>query len=235
MTNVLLTLLLVFSFSDISDKFEKHIKKRYDETGLENKMSYRLYRLSFIGYYNLKKHNMIRSNKMAVVDFRQSSKEKRFYIIDFENNILLFRSYVAHGENSGNKIPISFSNEENSLKSSIGFYVTKEVYIGSNGLSLRVDGMDDGYNDKVRERMVVIHGADYVSERLVGTSKGCIAVSHQDRDEVIRLLSFKSGVFIYARNEEYLGKTRYLNIETARSQFISERSGKVLYKILYEE
>ena len=227
--------MLLVSVYDLSDRFEKHIKKRYDETGLENKMSYSLYRLSFIGYYNLKKHRIIRSNKMAIADFRQSSKEKRFYIIDFENNILLFQSYVAHGENSGNHIPVSFSNEENSLKSSIGFYVTKEVYVGSNGLSLRVDGMDEGYNDKVRERMVVIHGADYVSDRLVGTSQGCLAVSHKDRDEVIRLLSFKSGVFIFANNDEYLNKTKYLNIETARSQFISERSGKVLYKILYGE
>jgi len=235
MSNLFLTLMLLVSVYDISDRFEKHIKKRYDETGLENKMSYSLYRLSFIGYYNLKKHNVVRSNKMAIADFRQSSKEKRFYIIDFENNILLFQSYVAHGENSGNKIPISFSNEENSLKSSIGFYVTKEVYIGSNGLSLRVDGMDDGYNNNARERMVVIHGADYVSDRLVGTSKGCLAVSYEDRDIVVRLLSYKSGVFIYSSNEEYLDRTKYLNIETARSQFISERSGKVIYKILYGE
>ena len=228
-------LVLLLGTFDLSERFEKHIKKRYDETGLENKMSYSLYRLSFIGYYNLKRDKGVKTGRMAIADFRQSSEHKRFYIIDFEENILLFQSYVAHGQNSGNKIAVSFSNKENSLQSSIGFYSTKETYIGSNGLSLRLDGMDEGYNDKVRERMIVIHGADYVNERLVETSKGCLAVSHADRDEVIRHLPYDSGVFIYANDDDYIESTKYLDIQSARSQFMSERNGLILFKLLYGE
>ncbi len=61
---------------------------------------------------------------------------------------ILFNSLVAHGKNTGEEFPRKFSNTESSLQSSLGFYVTESTYNGSNGFSLKLHGMDKGFNDR---------------------------------------------------------------------------------------
>src|SRR5690606_40142215 len=57
-----------------------------------------------------------------------------------------------------------------------------ETYVGGNGYSLRMDGLEPGFNDRARERLIVMHGADYVDPRQalqqgrLGRSFGCPAV-----------------------------------------------------------
>lgn len=147
-----------------------------------------------------KNQSMIRNkNYMAVIDFSKNSAEKRFYIVNMENGTV-WTVHVAHGRGSDpnhDGMAKSFSNENGSNKSSLGFYLTDETYSGDHGLSLRLDGLSST-NSKARSRAIVIHGADYVREADViqGRSLGCPAVDMRIRDQVIRVL--KEGSLIYA-------------------------------------
>ncbi len=85
------------------------------------------------------------------------------FVYDLRTRALLFQEHVSHGRNSGANVPTAFSNEPESFKSSIGLYRTAEGYFGKHGYSLRLDGLEKGFNDRARERAIVIHGADYVN------------------------------------------------------------------------
>jgi hypothetical protein len=143
----------------------------------------------------------------------QSSKKKRLYIIDVESKKLLYNTYVAHGRNSGSEFATSFSNEVNSHKSSLGFYVTSKTYSGSHGLSLRIEGVDKGFNDRAFERAVVVHGANYIggNRSFVGRSWGCPAVPAAETSTVINMIKDGSCLFIYHPTEEYLSQSAILN------------------------
>ncbi len=107
---------------------------------------------------------------------------------------VILQSLVAHGRNSGTEFATKFSNTNESFQSSLGFYVTGEEYQGKHGTSLRLDGMEVGINDNARNRAVVIHGADYVSEKLakaqgyIGRSLGCPAVPYKVHKELIETI-----------------------------------------------
>jgi len=170
------------------------------------------------GYENLLKKNMIsRSNYLTICDFSQSSKKKRLYIIDVGNSKLVTNTYVAHGKNSGAEFANSFSNKPESLQSSLGFYITDNTYIGKHGLSLRINGVDPGYNDKALMRTIVIHGADYVNESRVqnggymGRSWGCPAVPKKEAADIITTIKNGTCLFIYHPGKNYLLGSKILN------------------------
>src|SRR5687767_11559206 len=122
------------------------------------------------------------SSIVAIADFSQPSSKKRLYILDMKNYKVLFNTLVAHGKNSGLDRATSFSNRHESLQSSPGFYITHHTYNGSNGYSLKLQGLDRGINDNAWDRAIVMHGADYVSQSFInargfiGRSWGCPAV-----------------------------------------------------------
>ena len=89
------------------------------------------------------------------------------WVIDMENKKVILQTLVSHGMNSGQEFAKSFSNQNESFKSSLGFFITGETYTGKHGLSLKLDGQEYGLNDKARERAVVVHGAEYVSKTLI--------------------------------------------------------------------
>lgn len=147
------------------------------------------------------KHQAQIRNKsyLAVIDFSQNSSRKRFYIVNMQTGVV-WNIHVAHGKGSDQNFDgfaESFSNEDDTHKSSLGFYLTDETYFGDHGLSLRLDGLSST-NSNARARAIVVHGADYVQETDVvqGRSWGCPAVAMENRDTVIRLL--KDGALIYA-------------------------------------
>jgi hypothetical protein len=139
----------------------------------------------------------------TIADLSQSSNLKRLYIIDVEKAIVLFNTYVAHGRNSGEEYAHSFSNESQSFKSSLGFYITGKPYQGKHGLSLLLKGIEKGINDKAEQRAIVMHGADYVSEAFInqsgrlGRSLGCPAISPQLTAPIIEQIKDGSCLFIY--------------------------------------
>ena len=155
------------------------------------------------GFYALQTKGKIQKNILTLIDFSLSSNVKRLWIIDLNTKKILFNSLVAHGRNTGNEFADSFSNKAESYKSSLGFYATGEVYQGKHGLSLRLDGLENGINDNARARAVVIHGADYVAESFIknnsrlGRSLGCPAIPMNMTKEIINVIKDKSCLYIY--------------------------------------
>jgi hypothetical protein len=155
------------------------------------------------GFYFLKEKGLVKRDILTVVDFSLSSNAKRLWIIDLSTNEVLFQSLVAHGRNTGDEFATNFSNTAESFKSSLGFYVTGEVYNGKHGVSLKLDGLEKGLNDRARQRAVVVHGADYVSETFIkhhkrlGRSQGCPAVPVEFASEIISMIKGQSCLYIY--------------------------------------
>ncbi len=170
------------------------------------------------GHQKLVSINKIPSNKpLTVIDFSLPSSEKRMWIINVESGEILHYGYVSHGRNSGDLMAERFSNVNSSYMSSLGFYLTAETYHGKHGYSLRLDGLEKGFNDKARERAIVIHGADYAKEEFIqatgrlGRSLGCPALPHEEAKEVIDMIKENSLLFIYANDTQYLEKSPILN------------------------
>lgn len=155
------------------------------------------------GFYSLKERGFFRKDFLTIIDFSLSSRVKRMWIIDMAQNKIVFNSLVAHGKNSGEDYANQFSNKNESNKSSLGFYATGEVYQGKHGLSLKLDGLEKGVNDNARQRAIVIHGADYVSDNFLknhsrlGKSHGCPAVPMGLSKKIIETIKDKSCLFIY--------------------------------------
>jgi hypothetical protein len=173
---------------------------------------------ALVGYHRLlKRHALHKTDVISVCDFSQPSSAKRMYVLDLQNKRVLYRTYVAHGMGSGREFANSFSNVPDSYKSSLGFYVTRDTYVGSCGLSLRIDGVEKGFNDKANARAIVIHGANYVSERvlhkygLMGTTFGCPAVPQEMASQIIPVLKNGTCFFIYYPSKRYLSASKMLN------------------------
>jgi hypothetical protein len=155
------------------------------------------------GFYLLKEKGLIKKDILTLVDFSLSSNTKRLWVIDLKTNVVLFQSLVAHGRNTGEEFATRFSNLAQSFQSSLGFYATGEIYKGKHGLSLKLDGLEKGINDRARQRAVVIHGADYVSDSFIrgnkrlGRSQGCPAVPVELASEIISMIKNKSCLYIY--------------------------------------
>src|SRR5215831_9827500 len=106
-------------------------------------MNQSVFNSALIGLEKLSSEGEVKRNDIVtIVDFSQPSNKKRLYVLDLENKKILFNTLVAHGRNSGTLWAKSFSNNPSSLKSSLGFYVTSDTYMGDNGYSLRLDGLE---------------------------------------------------------------------------------------------
>lgn len=155
---------------------------------------------------------------LTIADYSQSSTRKRLYIIDLKNLKLLFNTYVAHGRNTGSEFAESFSNEAGSLKSSLGFFITALPVIGSHtGLSLMINGVEKGINDHACQREIIIHGADYVSEKFIkehgrlGRSFGCPTLPPDLTGPIIETIKGGTCLFIYNPDNNYIHSSSLLN------------------------
>lgn len=155
---------------------------------------------------------------LTIIDFSQSSKNKRMYVIDFSTHTLIFNTLVAHGRNTGEEFAKNFSNVEGTLKSSLGFYVTKNQALGSKvGLSLILDGVEKGFNDNAISRQIIMHGADYATEDFIrrtgrlGRSYGCPSLPPDLIKPVIASIEKGTCLFIYHPEARYLRDSALLN------------------------
>lgn len=194
---------------------EKYISNIYESAHLQSSgLDLDVFNKAVTGFMNLKATNKLpqTSSILTVVDLTKSSHAKRMWIIDMLNNELLINTWVSHGHGSGDDMATSFSNKIDSHQSSLGFYITDDVYNGKNGRSLRLDGMDAGFNSNARERAIVVHGAEYVGENAIdqigrlGRSYGCPAVSTAVSDQVIDLIKNKTVMFINGNDGRYTSK-----------------------------
>jgi hypothetical protein len=206
------------SSTSAASAVEMAASQLYDSLQLGNLgLSKDVLTMAYKGLQYMETQNMLgREDILAVCDFSQSSKKKRLYIIDTKNFRVLMNTYVAHGKNSGLDRADRFSNIPESLQSSLGFYVTKGTYTGKHGLSLKLSGVERGFNDKAEARAVVMHGAKYIGDHrlsspYMGRSFGCPAVPQELSDKAISLLKNGTCLFIYHPTKQYLHGSKILN------------------------
>jgi len=200
------------SFFSIASKLSVYDSLHLKAAGLSKK----IFTMALKGMAKLVNNRHIKDNLLAIVDFSQPSNAKRLYVIDLNSYQLVYNTYVAHGMKTGKLNAVSFSNKQSSNKSSLGFYVTGQTYNGTNGYSLRLQGMEKGINDGAMRRGIVIHGADYVCEGLIesqgyiGRSWGCPAVAPEVSQPLIDLLKDGSCLFIYHPTAAYTSRSALL-------------------------
>ena len=140
---------------------------------------------------------------IGVANFSLPSRAARFHVVSLAEGHV--SSYlVAHGRGSD---PTHtgwlerFSNDPGSYATSSGAFRTGSLYVGAHGHSMRLDGLDPT-NSNAASRAIVVHGAWYVSEVMIGhsgmlgRSEGCFAVSNSSLGEIISALG--PGRLIYA-------------------------------------
>jgi len=161
-------------------------------------------------------------DRLTIIDYSLPSYKPRLWVIDMENRTVIYEELVAHGmgspRGSGGDMERAkdFSNLLGSRKSSLGLFVTAETYQGRHGYTLRLDGLEDGINDNARERLIVLHGAHYVTEaraedHLVGRSWGCPVVRPEVSREIIDAIKGGSALWIYYPDDEWLATSEYLD------------------------
>jgi hypothetical protein len=157
-----------------------------------------------------------RKDLLTVIDYSLPSSQPRLFVFDLSTKKLLFRELVAHGKNSGGDVASFFSNSPGSLATSLGLFVTAEPYVGSNGYSLRLRGLEEGVNDMAMDRAIVMHGASYVSRAAVralgrlGRSWGCPAVRKEVARKMIDTLRGGSPIFAYYPDQKWLNQSSFV-------------------------
>lgn len=170
--------------------------------------------LALRAFERAKRQGVVTRDVLTVIDYSRSSREPRLWVLDLARDTLLFHELVAHGKNSGGDRPSSFSNEEGSLESSLGLFVTEGTYQGQHGYSMRLRGLYPGLNDRAAARAIVMHGADYVDAQVaqrqgrLGRSWGCPALSTAVASAVIDRTKGGSALFAYYPDPRLLAAAR---------------------------
>ena len=157
------------------------------------------------------------ARNLTVIDYSLVSTQPRLWVFDLVSGKLLFQELVAHGMNTGKNFARNFSNTYGSRQTSLGLFLTKDTYVGAIGYSLRIEGLEDGFNDKAMERAIVFHGADYVDLKLakklghLGRSHGCPAVRRGIARKVIDTIKGEQFLFSYYPDQQWLAKSPFLN------------------------
>ena len=204
---------------DLSDKKADFIHSIYSSiTASGSQLSQQAFEIAFSGFDKLQAQGKLSQDSiLTIIDFSKSSREKRMHVVDLKSGRLLFNSVVAHGRNSGDEYAQHFSNQPNSHKSSLGFYVTGGTYSGSNGYSMVLNGMEKGFNDKAKDRAIVMHGAAYANENVLysgqrlGRSFGCPALPQQLNKQVIEKIKGGNCLFIFYPDQQYLTNSKMIN------------------------
>ena len=218
------------SNTEIFDQYVDSVYKNAELafTGLDSAV----FRKAMVGYYNFKKTQLISADRqvITIIDFQRKSSQKRLWIVDLAKNKLLFNTLVAHGQGSGGDLPTNFSNLADSHQSSLGFYITSDTYFGKHGFSMKLEGMDKGFNTNARDRAVVVHGAEYVSQSFVnqhgrlGRSHGCPALPVELTNTIINTIKGQTCLFINGPATNY--SSNYLDQDLAVSNYIT--AGNIL-------
>ena len=208
--------------SGASAQLEQQLRGTYAALGAEQEgLRFETFAKAMTGYLNLRQAGRLADGKqlLTVVDFDLPSTQKRLWVLDLGKHEIVFHTLVAHGHNSGENEATSFSNTDASNMSSLGFYATGGEYEGKHGRSLRLEGLDEGFNTNAAARSVVMHGADYVSEDFIkqngrlGRSLGCPALPMELKDQIIETVTAGTCLFVNKSDAGY--NSRFLNQEVA--------------------
>lgn len=169
------------------------------------------------------------SPRLAVIDYSRPSTEPRLWVFDLQQQKLLFREVVAHGQGSGENMARRFSNVDGTHASSLGLFRTGDTYQGHNGYSLRMDGLEPGTNDAALARAIVMHGAPYVNVQTahqqgrLGRSWGCPALRPEVAKQVIDSLKNGQMIFSYYPDSHWLANSPFIDCKN-RHVAVAQRS-----------
>lgn len=176
------------------------------------------FRIGLIGFETLLSRGLTANDSLlTIIDFSLPSSKDRFFVINLFSNRVVYKSLVSHGRNSGDLYANRFSNKLQSHESALGFFITGKSYLGGQGYSLQLQGVDTGYNDRTRLRGIVIHAADYATQEYVtrygrlGRSFGCPALPPELSRPIINLIREGSVLFSYYPDQAYLHHSVVLN------------------------
>lgn len=182
-----------------------------------NNLDPKVLRLSLNAYLKARQKGLDEKQLLTIIDYSKPSTERRLWVVDLKRAKVLFNTWVTHGKNSGNVNATSFSNQPGSLKSSIGvFLTTRETYVGDNGYSLRMQGLEHGINDNAYRRDIVFHGAWYAAGNIIkkygllGRSWGCPAVSEDTARPLIDTIKDNTLVIAYYPDRYWLRSSTFL-------------------------
>lgn len=154
---------------------------------------------------------------ITVIDYTMASTKKRLWVLDIDKKKVLYTSMVAHGKNSGENYTTAFSNKAGSLQTSVGVFLTENTYIGHCGYTLRLQGLEKGFNDKAKDRLIVFHGAPYVNNQFaavsgrIGRSWGCPAVEKHLATPIINTIKNGTLIFSFANFSPWLKQSKFIN------------------------
>jgi len=184
----------------------------------DNKLRPEIVQLALTAYNSaLQKGVKINKPIITIIDYSLNSNLKRLWVLDLHSKQILFNSLVAHGKYTGNAHAYNFSDQVGSLESSLGLFLTKNTYTGHNGYTLKIAGLENGFNTNAEERHIVIHGAWYASEQVaqargqIGRSWGCPAVEPRMAEPIISTIKNGTLVFAYYPNKSWLDNSNFIN------------------------
>ena len=180
----------------------------------------RPFRYAMKAFACARSRGLVEGSTLTLIDYSRPSAERRLWVIDLERGRVRFHEFVTHGLGSGKATSTRFSNEMGSKQSSLGLFRTAETYVGRHGYSLRLDGLEEGVNDRARDRAIVIHGADYATATTarrfgrLGRSWGCPAVDPAVHRKLIDAVRGGTAVFAYYPDADWLAESAYQSCET---------------------
>jgi len=222
--NALITLILIAIFSaniasgsvivsnstgDINTEV-RHLSQKAPD------LNTKVLKLALTAYEKAQHNGAAKKEILTVIDYSLPSSKQRLWVFDVRKETLLYHMHVAHGKNSGQNMAHHFSNQMSSKETSLGAYVTQDTYIGSNGYSLNLQGLEKGFNDNAYRRRVVVHGANYVEPEYIkhtghaGRSWGCLAIAASLSKPLINTIKDGSVVFTYYPDQHYLSQSHYV-------------------------
>lgn len=166
---------------------------------------------------------------LTVIDYSRPSTEQRLWVFDLERQKVLLNSLVAHGQGSGAIMATRFSDQPQTHATSLGLFLTGDTYQGHNGYSLRLRGLEGGFNSQAESRAIVVHGAPYVNEQMamagrIGRSWGCPAVPTRVAQPLINTIKDGTLVFAYYPDSQWLKKSQYLHCGKGTGYSITAKS-----------
>lgn len=173
--------------------------------------------LGLIAYSKARKEGLDKQQILTIIDYTKPSTSRRLWVLDINDHTVLFNDYVTHGQNSGGNYANAFSDSPGSLESSLGLFLTESTYDGKHGYSLKIKGLEKGFNDRAESRDIVFHRAEYATAQFaqahgrLGRSWGCFAVSPKVADSLIHTIKNGTLVFAYYPDPSWLSKSQFLS------------------------
>ena len=156
----------------------------------------------------------------AITDFSIYSSSERLWVVDLASDTQRYHLTVGHGIGSveGDDLGNAtlFSNTPASEQSSLGLMRGAEIYVGDFGYSMRLDGLEPGFNDNVRRRDIVIHPDERNAPEVtamngyLAPSRGCPTLDPATSKEVIDLLAEGGLFFFWYPDDAWRGGSAYL-------------------------